>query len=125
MNILSSTPETKLSFVTPAAKPRLIHVSIKPLGDVSFRVGSTPRKAIDYLLHVERGGISGKIAPLIGKQPADAHIWILGGATPAFIREEGQAYEVARFGALNKLVQRFLSDAFLYECFEPLCRRTD
>jgi hypothetical protein len=93
MNILSCTPETKLSFVAPTAKPRLIHVSIKPLGNVSFRVGSTSRKAIDYLLHVELGGISGKIAPLIGKQPADSHIWILGGATPAFIREEGQAYE--------------------------------
>jgi hypothetical protein len=93
MNILPSTPETKLSFVAPAAKPRLIHVTIKPVGNVSFRVGSTSRKAIDYLLHVELGGISGKIAPLIGKQPADAHIWILGGATPAFIREEGQAYE--------------------------------
>ncbi len=29
----------------------------------------------------------------IGKQPADFHIWILGGTSLAFIREEGQFYE--------------------------------
>jgi hypothetical protein len=33
-NLLPSTPETKLSFVAPTAKPRLISVSIKPRGEV-------------------------------------------------------------------------------------------
>ena len=93
MNILPSTPETRISFVAPTAKPRLIHVSIKPAGDVPFTVGGTRRKAIDYVLHVELGGVTGVIAPILGKQPADYHIWILGGPTPAFIREEGQLYE--------------------------------
>jgi hypothetical protein len=49
--------------------------------------------AIDYVLHVELGGVAGVVAPLIGKQPGDYHIWILRGATPAFIREEGALYE--------------------------------
>jgi hypothetical protein len=93
MNILPSVPETRLSFVAPTAKPRLIHVSIKPAGEVPFTIGDTPRKAIDYVLHVELGGVTGVVAPIIGKQPADYHIWILPGATPAFIREEGQLYE--------------------------------
>jgi hypothetical protein len=93
MNILPSAPETKLAFVAPTAKPRLIHVSIKPLGEVPFTVGGIKRKAIDYVLHVELGGITGVVAPLIGKQPGDSHIWILGGASPAFIREEGALYE--------------------------------
>ena len=93
LNLLSSTPETKLSFVAPTAKPRLISVSIKPAGEVPFSVGGTPRKAIDYVLHVELGGLTGVIAPIIGKQPADYHIWILEGTAPAFIREEGQLYE--------------------------------
>ncbi len=93
MNILPSTPETKLAFVIPTEKPRLIHVSIKPAGEVPFTIGDTPRKAIDYVLHVELGGITGIVAPLIGKQPADFHIWILSGVPPAFIREEGQFYE--------------------------------
>ena len=93
MNILPSTPETKLSFVAPTEKPRLIHVSIKPAGEVPFLIGGTKRKAIDFVLHVELGGLTGIIAPMIGKQPPDYHIWILGGASPAFIREEGQLFE--------------------------------
>ena len=93
MNILPTASETKLAFVAPTAKPRLIHVSIKPAGEVPFMVGGTKRKAIDYVLHVELGGITGVVAPLIGKQPSDHHIWILGGVSPAFIREEGALYE--------------------------------
>jgi hypothetical protein len=93
LNILPSSPETKLSFVAPTAKPGLISVSIKPAGEVPFSVGSTSRKAIDYVLHVELAGLAGVIAPIIGKQPADYHIWILEGTAPAFIREEGQLYE--------------------------------
>jgi hypothetical protein len=93
MNIDPSMPETKLSFVAPTNKPRLIHVSIKPTGKVPFTIGGSPRQAIDYALHVELGGLTGMIAPLVGKQPPDFHIWILGGTSPAFIREEGQLYE--------------------------------
>jgi hypothetical protein len=93
MNIDPSAPETKLSFVAPTDKPRLIHVSIKPAGEVPFTIGGTPRRAIDYVLHVELGGVTGLLAPLVGKQPPDFHIWILGGTSPAFIREEGQLYE--------------------------------
>jgi hypothetical protein len=93
MNILPSIPETKLSFVAPTEKPRLIRVSIKPAGEVPFTIGGTKRKAIDFVLHPELGGVTGMIAPLIGKQPPDYHIWILPGTFPAFIREEGQLYE--------------------------------
>jgi hypothetical protein len=93
LNILPSTGETKLSFVAPTAKPRLITVSVKPVGQVPFTIGGTSRKATDFALHVELGGLTGVIAPMIGKQPADYHIWILEGTAPAFIRETGQLYE--------------------------------
>ena len=93
LNFLPSIAETKLSFVAPTAKPRLISVAVKPTGEVPFRVGSTSRRAVDYVLHVELGGLTGVMAPIIGKQPADYHIWILEGTAPAFIREEGQFYE--------------------------------
>jgi hypothetical protein len=93
MNILPSAPETKLSFVAPTEKPRLVQISIKPAGEASFTIGGSTRKAIDYVLKIELGGIAGVIAPIIGKQPSDHHIWILGGASPAFISEEGQMYE--------------------------------
>jgi hypothetical protein len=93
MNVLPTTPETKISFVAPTAKPKLIHLSIKPAGNVPFAIGGAPRKATDFVVHVELGGIAGVVAPVIGKQPADYHIWILTGPTPAFIREEGQLFE--------------------------------
>ncbi len=92
LNIVAATPETTLSYVAPTAKPRLIHFSIKPAGKVTFTIGGSHRKATDYVLHVELGGMTALIAPLLGKQPADIHVWIYVGATPAFIREEGQLY---------------------------------
>ncbi len=93
MNIPPSSEETKVSYVAPGDKPRLIHITVKAAGEVPFTIGATKRKAIDYVLHVELGGIAGAIAPIIGKQPSDIHIWILSGAPPAFIREEGQLYQ--------------------------------
>ncbi len=93
LNILPSTPETKISYVVPGAKPRLIHVSIKPTGTLAFRVGNMRPLATDFTLHVEFLGISGIVAPLVGKQPPDYHIWILTGRPPALVREEGQMYE--------------------------------
>jgi hypothetical protein len=93
LNINPSTPETKISYVVPGAKPRLIHISIKPTGSLPFSVGLLRRKATDFTLHVELGGIAGVVAPIVGKQPADYHIWLLAGSPPAFIREEGPLYE--------------------------------
>jgi hypothetical protein len=93
LNILPSIPETKISFVAPTTKPRLIQVSIKPTGEVPFAIAGKARRATDFVLHIELGGLTGAIAPMIGKQPADFHIWILEGSSPAFIREEGQFYE--------------------------------
>jgi hypothetical protein len=52
-----------------------------------------PRKAIDYDVHIELGGVAGVVAPIIGKEPVDYHVWILSGSDPAFIREEGPLYE--------------------------------
>lgn len=93
LNILPSVAETKISYLAPGAKPRLIHLSIRPAGNVAFKVGGVRRTANDFLIHVELGGVTGVVAPLIGKQPSDYHIWIMPGNPPAFIREEGQLYE--------------------------------
>jgi hypothetical protein len=93
VNILPSNAETKLSFVVPGKTPRLIRISIKPAGEVPFRIGDRARKAVDFVLHPEIGGLAGIVAPLIGKQPPDFHIWVLQGSPPAFIREEGQLYQ--------------------------------
>lgn len=93
LNVLPSDLETKLSFVAPTTKPRLVHLVIKRGTDMPFTIGGTHRKALDFVVHVDIGGIAGVVAPMVGKEPSDYHIWILGGAVPAFIREEGQLYQ--------------------------------
>jgi hypothetical protein len=93
MNIQPSVAETKISYVAPGSKPRLVHLSIKPTETVSFKVGGIRRKATDFTIHVELGGVVGVVAPMIGKEPKDTHLWLQPGNPPAFIREEGQIYE--------------------------------
>jgi hypothetical protein len=93
LNILPTTPETKVAYIAPGKKARLIHLSIRPMGTLPFRVGAFRRKATDFTLHVELGGVAGVVAPMIGKQPSDYHIWLQNGDPPAFVREEGPLYE--------------------------------
>ncbi len=107
LNILSSTPETKISYVAPGRKPRLIKISVKPTGSISFRLGGLPRKATDYTLHVELGGVSGVVAPLVGKEPADYHIWLEAGTPPAFVREEGPLYEGGPIWRIEEIAPTF------------------
>lgn len=107
LNILPSVPETDISYLIPTSKPRVVRISVKPSGMAPFTIGGARRKAIDYVLHVELGGLTGVIAPLIRKQPNDFHIWILGGAHPAFIREEGQLFEGGPIWRIEQISPRF------------------
>lgn len=108
MNILPATPETKLSFVALTENPRLVKISIKPVQQVPFTVGDTKMKATDFVLHPELGGIAGLVAPLIGKQPADYHIWILVDKSPAFIREDGPLYQGGPIWRIEQISPAFI-----------------
>jgi hypothetical protein len=55
-------------------------------------VQSGPPPTLSYVIKVDVGGISGLIAPLIGKDPPDAHVWILPGVAPAFVKAEQTLY---------------------------------
>ncbi len=107
LNIRPSTPETKIAYLVPGKKPRLIHVSIKPEGTLPFRVGPFRRNATDFTLHVELGGVSGIVAPIIGKQPSDYHIWLQDGVPPAFVREEGPLYEGGPIWRIEQIAPSF------------------
>jgi len=41
---------------------------------------------------VDIGGVAGVVAPLVGKQPEDSHVWILEGEAPAFVKSEGPLF---------------------------------
>ena len=111
LNILPSNAETEASYLLPTTKPRLVRVTIKPAGMVRFTIGGARRKAIDYVLHVELGGLTGLVAPFVGKQPADCHIWILSGTDPAFIREEGPLYEGGPIWRIEQISPSFAPEA--------------
>ena len=91
-NVLPDSPRTTLSFVAAPPKPRIVKLVITPQGKDSFSVGGSTRKATNYLVKVDIGGVAGVVAPLIGKQPADTHVWILGGEAPTFVKSEGPSY---------------------------------
>ena len=84
VSIIGARPQ----FVKLAVVARAISV----LGDEPLSTGGTTRKATHYVLKVEIGGVSGLIAPLLGKLPPDSHVWILGGEAPAFVKSEQPLY---------------------------------
>ena len=91
-NLRPSAPPAALSMVATTPKPRLVKLAISNAGEESFSTGGIHRKATHYVVKVEIGGVSGLIAPLIGKQPPDSHVWILQGDAPAFVKSEGPLF---------------------------------
>jgi hypothetical protein len=88
---VNALPKT-VGFVAATPKPRLVKLAISAAGEEPFTTGATTRKAMHYILKVDIGGISGVVAPLIGRQPPDSHVWILDGDAPAFVKSEQPLY---------------------------------
>ncbi len=91
-NVRPDGPPTAVSMVAATPKPRLVKLVVTPRGEEPFSIGGSRRKAIHYVIKVEIGGVAGVVAPLLGKQPPDIHVWILGGEAPAFVKSEGPLY---------------------------------
>jgi len=81
------------SMVVTTPKPRLVKLEVTPLAEDQFTVGGDGHKAMHYQVHVDIGGISGVIAPLVGKQPPDTHVWMVGGSAPGFLRSDGPMFD--------------------------------
>jgi hypothetical protein len=92
-NISPSTPETKVSMLATSDKPKTLKLVITPKGERTFSVAGSMRKATDFDIKIEIGGVKGAVAPLVGKQPPDTHIWMSTGVSPTFVRSEGPLYE--------------------------------
>ena len=91
-NIAPDVTSTTLSMVAATPKPRLVKLLVTRGGEEPFSVGHASYKATRFNIKVEIGGLPGLIAPLLGKQPKDSSVWILGGEAPGFVRSESQFY---------------------------------
>ena len=82
--------KTTVSMVASTPKPRLVKLVVKSEEvEDSFSIAGTPRKALHYTIKVDIGGLSGVVAPIVGKQPPDTHVWLVGGKSPGFLKSEG------------------------------------
>jgi len=82
----------QVSMVVATPKPRIVKLSLRSQGKEPFALAGSRREALHYVIKVEIGGLAGLVAPLIGKQPPDAHIWIIGGEAPTFVKSETLSY---------------------------------
>jgi len=78
----------QVSMVVAAPKPRIVKLTLRLQGKEPFTLVGSRREALHYVIKVEIGGLTGLIAPLLGKQPPDSHVWIIGGEAPTFVKSE-------------------------------------
>ena len=90
-NMQGNTP-IEVSYVALAPKPRMVKVAIAKGGEDHFTVGGRSYKAAKFDVKVHIGGIAGVVAPMIGKQPPDTHVWVTESRVPAVIRLDSALY---------------------------------
>jgi len=91
-NIRPGGPATTVSIVAFSASPRrirLVKLVLSPAGENPFSLGRESHKATHFVAKIDIGGVLGAVAPVIGKKPADTHIWMLEGDAPTFVGAEG------------------------------------
>jgi hypothetical protein len=91
-NVQTDTLPTSLSFAVATPKPRLVKLKLTVAGSEPFSLAGSVRKATHYVLKVDIGGVAGLVAPLVGKQPPDSHVWVLEGEAPAFLRSQAPLF---------------------------------
>lgn len=88
-NIDPNAPQTTFGYVGAAPKPRVVKLVVTPQGEDDFTLDGGHRKARHYVVKVEIGGLTGALADILGKKPADTHVWLLEGEAPTFVKSEG------------------------------------
>ena len=87
-DIKPSMPRTTVSMVATTPQPRLVKLAILPQREEPFSIGNFRYKAMHYVVKVHVPGVTGAIASVLDKTPADSHVWIVGGDAPS-VREVG------------------------------------
>jgi hypothetical protein len=91
-NLGPDPPPLEISMVVATPKPRMVNLAISSPGKDPFFLAGASRQAVHFVIKVEVGGVAGLLAPLLGKQPPDSHIWIEAGECPTFVKSETLSY---------------------------------
>ena len=73
-------------------EPRLLTMVLTPEGEETVRLGTVTTTVVRYRVQLELGGLTGLLAPMLGKQPPDLSYWLVMGDVPAFVRFEGPMF---------------------------------
>ena len=88
-NVDPSVPQTTVSFVAASTRPRVVKWNILPGPEKTIKVGLITHKTQQYIVKTKIEGIAGAVAPLIGKQPPEIHVWLVKSEAPTFVEFEG------------------------------------
>jgi hypothetical protein len=88
-NVDPSAPQTTVSFVAASTTPRVVKWNILPGPEKTIKVGLITHKTQQYIVKTKIEGVAGAVAPLIGKQPPDIHVWLVKSEAPTFVEFEG------------------------------------
>lgn len=85
--------ETVVSMMVASEKPRVVKLHISPAEGKVIRLGAITFNTQHFVVKPKIEGAAGVIAPLIGKQPPDAHLWTVKSEAPTFVEFEGPLSE--------------------------------
>ena len=91
-NLRKDAPKLEVSYLSMSLKPRMVKLAIAFEKEEQFTVAGRHLKALKWNVKPELGGITGIVAPMIGKQPPDLHVWIAEGGVPAIVRVDAALY---------------------------------
>ena len=91
-NVDRKAPPKELPMIVATPKPTLITLEAASATPRPFSKSDDRRQVTEYVLKPKIGGLKGVLAPLLGQEPEDAHVWILEGEAPAFLAAEQQFY---------------------------------
>lgn len=91
-NLQTGTPKVVVSYLSPSPKPRLVKLAIAMEKEGQFMIASRTLKAVEWDVKPELGGLAGVVAPMIGKQPPDLHVWITKDGVPTIVRVDAALY---------------------------------
>jgi hypothetical protein len=92
-NIRPDVPQTTVSMVAASTTPRIVKLEIFPANEKVISVGLVTYKAQHFIIKFKIMGIAGVVAPVVGKQPPDMHVWVAKSEAPTFIESEGPLYQ--------------------------------